>query len=97
MAAPRKIETNVDELWAEELWPAQAPSSNLNTASSNFGAMSLAQHACANIQHKAFVGMFVPHNRLLQILEGLKLFPNDALRHSKQGMSKLTNKRQRDN
>ena len=46
--------------------------------------MSLAQ---------AFVGMFNPHNRLLQILEGLTLFPNDALRHIKQGVSKLTNKR----
>ena len=59
--------------------------------------MSLAQHACAHVQHKAFVGMFVPHKRLLEILEGLTLFPNDALRYSKQGMSKLTNKRHRDN
>ncbi|DBA79152.1 TPA: hypothetical protein ACH3X1_008984 [Trebouxia sp. C0004] len=69
-AAPHKIETNVDELWAEEIQPAQEPSSSLNTASSNFGAMYLAQHACAN---KAFFGMFVPHNRLLQILEGSRI------------------------
>ena len=99
MAAPRKIETSVDELWVEELQPAQKPSSSLNTISSDLSAMSLAQHACANIQHKAFIGMFVPHNRLLQILEGLSLFPSDALRHTKQGstMSKLTNKRPRGN
>ena len=96
MTAPRKIETNVDDLWAEEPQPAQEPSSSLNTASSNFDAMSLVQHACANIEYKAFVGMFVPHNRLLQLLEGLTLFPSDALRQSKQGMSKLTNKRHRD-
>ncbi|KAL0020867.1 hypothetical protein WJX77_003664 [Trebouxia sp. C0004] len=72
LAAPHKLETNVYEWWAEKLQPASAqePSSSLNTASSDFDAMSLAQHACANIQHKAFVGMFVPHNRLLQILEG---------------------------
>ena len=56
--------------------------------------MSLAQHACANIQHKAFVGMFVPHNRLLQTLEGLTLFPNNALRHSKQGVDQLAPQRQ---
>lgn len=99
MAAPRKIETSVDELWVEELQPAQKPSSSLNTISSDLSAMSLAQHACANIQHKAFIGIFVPHNRLLQILEGLSLFPSDALRHTKQGstMSKLTNKRPRGN
>lgn len=99
MAAPRKIETSVDELWVEELQPAQKPSSSLNTISSDLSAMSLAQHACANIPHKAFIGLFVPHNRLLQILEGLSLFPSDALRHTKQGstMSKLTNKRPRGN
>ena len=67
MAAPRKIETSVDELWVEELQPAQKPSSSLNTISSDLSAMSL--------------------------------FPNDALRHTKQGntMSKLTNKRPRGN
>lgn len=99
MAAPRKIETSVDELWVEELQPAQKPSSSPNTISSDLSAMSLAQHACANIPHKAFIGMFVPHNRLLQILEGLSLFPSDALRHTKQGstMSKLTKKRPRGN
>ena len=96
MAAPRKIETSCDELWVEELQPAQT---SLNTISSDLGAISLAQHACANIPHKAFIGMFVPHNRLLQILEELSLFPNDALCHTKQGntMSKLTNKRPRSN
>lgn len=61
------LETNVDELWAEKLVPAQEPASSLNPVSFNVDAMSLAQHACAYIQHKAFVGILVPHSKLFQL------------------------------
>lgn len=44
--------------------------------------MSSAQHPCANQQHKAFVGIFVPHNRLLSNLEDLQLELSNALRQS---------------
>lgn len=64
MAAPRIIETDVTQLWAEELRPAQEPASSLDPSSSDSDAMSSSQHACANTRYRAFVGMFVPHNRL---------------------------------
>ena len=96
LAAPRRIETNVDELWAEEPQQDPEPASSLSPVLSGVDAMGLAQHACANIEHKAFVGTFVPHNRLLTILQGLKLFPGGALRGNKHTIAKLTNKRRRD-
>jgi hypothetical protein len=92
--APRILETNVNDLWAEEPQPdeepVQEPASSMTAVSSTFDALSLAQHSCANIQHKAFIGLFVPHNRLLSILEGLKMVPSGALRYSKQSLSKLS-------
>ncbi len=95
MKVPRILEKTVNELWGEELKSDPESTSSMNQVSSTFDAMSLAKHACANIEHKAFVGLFVPHNRILQILEEMTLFPDDALRHSKQKASKLTNKRGR--
>ncbi len=95
--APRIVESNVNDLWAEEPQqddePDQEPASNITAVSSTLDALSLAQHACANIQHKAFVGLFVPHNRLWTILRGLDLVPKDPLYHSKQDLSKLSTKR----
>lgn len=62
LAALREIETNVDELWAKELGPALS----LKLVSFHLDAMSLAQHGQTDIQHKAFVGILVPNNRLLK-------------------------------
>ena len=98
------IETNVNELWAEEQDPDQLAtqdaaegsetesSSSLNAVSSSLDALRLARHSCANIKHKAFVALFVPHHRLVAILQGLEMLPSDPLMQSS---SKLTNKRRR--
>lgn len=51
--------------------------------------MVFAQHACANILPQA---LFVPLNILLSILADLELV-SDALRVSKQRVSKLNSKR----
>lgn len=57
--APHIVETNVNDLWAEEPQPGeepvqepdQEPAPSMTPVSSSFDALSLAQHACANIQH----------------------------------------------
>ena len=66
------METNVNQLWAEEVRPDQQPASSLNPSSSNLDAAPLAQHSCADIQHKASVDLLVPANRLCQMLEELE-------------------------
>ncbi len=94
--APRFVETNVNELWAEPQQddePDQEPASDISAVSFKLDALSLAQHACANIEHKAYMSLFVPHNRLWKILRGLDLVPEDPLYHSRQDLSKLTTKR----
>lgn len=91
------IETNVSQLWAEEVRPDQEPASGLTSSSSHLDAAPLAQHSYPNIQHKASVDLFVPANRLCQMLKELELHPNGALRQDMQSKSKLTNRRHRVN
>ena len=89
-AATRIVETDANTLWAEEPQPDEDPDQesdeepalSMTAVSSTFNALSLAQHAYADMLHKACVGMFVPHNRLLSILTDLKLVPSDSLRDS---------------
>jgi hypothetical protein len=78
-------------LWAEE----PQPDTETDQETSFFDAMSLAQHACADMQHKSFFGLFVPHIRLFQIMAELKLVPSGALRLSKLKLSNFSNKRHR--
>ena len=87
-AAPRIVETNVNDLWAEEPQQDDEPASDMTAVSSDLSALSLAQHACANIPHKAFFGLFVPTNRLWSILRELHLVPEDSLHRS--SLSKST-------
>ncbi|KAL0051412.1 hypothetical protein WJX82_006940 [Trebouxia sp. C0006] len=81
-AAPRIVETNVNDLWAEEPQQDDEPASDMTAVSSDLSALSLAQHACANIPHKALFGFFVPTNRLWSILRELDLVPEDPLHRS---------------
>ncbi len=70
---PCIVETNVNDLWAEEPQqddePDHEPAASMTAVSSTLDALSLTQHACANIQHKAFVSLFVRHNRLWTICD----------------------------
>ena len=77
------FETNVNELWEEEQdldQPATQDeelesSAGVSAASSALDALTLAQHSCANIEHKAFVALFVPSHRLVAILQALQILP----------------------
>lgn len=104
MGIPATFETNVNELWEQEQdldQPATQDagqdaelesSAGVSSASSALDALTLAQHSCANIEHKAFVALFVPSHRLVAILQALQMLPNDPLMQSS---SKLSNKRLR--
>ena len=93
------FETNVNELWEEEQdldQPATQDagqetelesSAGVSSASSALDALTLAQHSCANIQHKAFVALFVPSHRLVAILQALQMLPNDPLMQSSYKLS----------
>lgn len=100
------FETNVNELWEQEQdldQPATQDvgqdaklesSAGVSSASSALDALMLAQHSCANIEHQAFVALFVPSHRLVVILQALQLLPNDPL---VQSSFELSNKRHRKN
>ena len=98
------FETNVNELWEQEQdldQPAIQDAgqdakleslAGVSSASSALDALMLAQHSCANIEHKTFVAHFVPLHTLVAILQAPQMLPNDPL---VQSSSKLSNKRHR--
>ena len=95
LVIPAMFETNVNELWEEEQdldqpatqdaeqYTELESSAGVSSASSALDALTLAQHICANIQHKAFVALFVPSHRLVAILQALRMLPNDPLCNEK--------------
>ena len=101
LVIPAILETNVNELWEQEQDLDQPTTQDagqdteveslagVSSASSALDALTLAQHGCANIEHKAFVALFVPSHRLVAILQALQMLPNDPLVQSN---SKLSNK-----
>ena len=104
LVIPAILETNVNELWEQEQdldQPATQDAgqdteleslAGVSSASSALDALTLAQHSCANIEHKAFVALFVPSHRLVAILQALQMLPNDPV---VQSSSKLSNKSHR--
>ena len=97
------FETNVNELWEQEQDLDQPATQDAGqdaeleslagvSSASALDALTLAQHSCAIIEHKAFVALFVPSHRLVAILQALQMLPNDPL---VQSSSKLSDKHHR--